>query len=79
MLCWFLRYKVNQPYVYIPPLPLGFPSTPTIPPLSIITEHEAELPALYQQLPTSICFTRDSVSVSVLLCLTLSFLPCVDR
>ena len=44
MLCLFLQYnKMSQLYVYIyNPSLLNLPLTPSIPPLSVITEHLAE-------------------------------------
>ena len=62
MLHQFLLYsKVNQLYVYIYRLPLGFLSHPTpIPSLQVITEHRAELPVLYSSFPLAIYFTHGS-------------------
>ena len=43
--------------------PLSHP----IPPLQMVTEHQAELPALYSNFPLVIYFTRSNVYVSMLL------------
>ena len=53
-------------YIYIYPLPLGPPS-PHIPPIQVITEHQAELPVLYSRFPLTICFTHGSVYMSILI------------
>ena len=45
---------VNQLYVHICPFPLD----PPIPPMSVITEHQAELPALYGSFALPVCYTR---------------------
>ena len=59
--------KVNQLYVYIDPFPLDLPSCPHIPPISVITEHEAELLVIYYSFPIATDFTRDGVYMSGLL------------
>ena len=63
MLYWFLPFNnVNQPYVYMYPLPLEPPShslTP-IPPIWL-TEHWIELPVLYSNFPLAIYFTYGNV------------------
>ena len=61
MLCQFLPHsKVNQPYAYTHPLPLG-PPFPPIPPNQAITEHRAEL--LYSRFPLAIYFTHGCIYV----------------
>ena len=63
MLYQFLLYgEVNQLYLYIYPLPLGFhsQSSPN-PPLSVITEHQAELFLLYSSFPLAGYFTHGCV------------------
>ena len=71
MLCQFLLYnKVNQLYVYIyPHIPslLSFPPTLPIPPLQVVTEHQADLPVQCSCFPLASCFTFGSVYMSVLL------------
>ena len=60
--------SLNQLWVYIYPLPLEPPShPPSISPLRVITEHQAELPVLYSSFPLAICFTHDSVYMLMLL------------
>ena len=55
-----LYNSVNQPYVYS--FPLEPPCPPSaIPPLQVITEHQAELPVLYSSFPLAIYFTHRSV------------------
>ena len=50
MLCQFLPCsKVNQQYVYIHPLPVGFPSHPG---------HHRAPSSLHSRFPSVICFTR---------------------
>ena len=55
MLYQFLLYnKLNLLYVYIYPLLLSLPPTPSpIPPLQVITEHQTEFPVLYNGLSVS--------------------------
>ena len=69
MLCQFLLYNsVNQLNVKIYLLPLEPPCHfPPLPPLQVITEHHLELPVLHSSFPLGICFTCDSVCVSMLL------------
>ena len=71
MLCQFLLYnKVTQLYVYIyPHIPslLSLPPTLPIPPLQLVTKHQADLPVLCSCFPLAICFTFGSVYMSVLL------------
>ena len=70
MLCQFLLYnKVNQLYVYIyPHIPslLSLPPTLLIPPLQVVTKHQADLPVLCSCFPLAIYFTFGSVYMSVL-------------
>ena len=50
--CYFLLYnEVDQPSAYTYPLPFGPPSHPFIPPIWVITEHQAELPVLSSSFP----------------------------
>ena len=74
MLYWFLLCNMNQLHIYIYLLPLEPPSHPPtpIPPLQVITEHQAELPVLYISFPLAISFTHGSVYVSVLLSQSIS-------
>ena len=66
-LCWSLLYNtVNQLYVYIHPL-LGPPSYIPIP---LITEHWAELPALYNSFPLLLLLLLLSRFSCVQLCAT---------
>ena len=71
MLCQFLLYnKVNQLYAYVyPHIPslLHLPPTLSIPPLQVVTKHQADLPVLCSCFPLAIYFTFGSVYVSVLL------------
>ena len=65
MLCWFLLCnKVNQLYVYIYLSLSDLPPTPTVPPILVITEHQAELPLLLSMFPLAIYFTHGSVYVN---------------
>ena len=43
------------------------PTSHPIPPLWVITEHQAELPALFSNFPLAICFTHGNVYISMLL------------
>ena len=75
MVCQFLLYsKVNQLYIYIYPhissvlrLPPSNPPypTPPIPPLCVVTKHQADLPVLCGCFPLAICFTFGSVYMSM--------------
>ena len=69
MLCQFLLYnKVNQLYVYIyPHIPfvLSLPSTLPIPPLQVVTKHQADLPVRNSCFPLAIYFTFGSVYMSM--------------
>ena len=66
MLCWFLLYnKENQLYGYIYLSLLDLPPTPTVPPILVITEHQAELPVLLSTFPLAIYFTHGSVYMSI--------------
>ena len=71
MLCQFLLCnKVNQLYVYIyPHIPslLHLPPTLPIPPLQVVTKHQAELPVQCSCFPLAVYFTFGSVYMSVLL------------
>ena len=68
MLCWFLLYtNVNQPWVYIRPLPVDRPSiSHTTPHLWLVTEHWAEFPVLYTNFPLVAYFTYGNVYASML-------------
>ena len=56
MFCYFFLYsEVNQPFVYIYPLPLRPPSPPP-PSLPVITELRAQIPVNLGQVPTSYLF-----------------------
>ena len=66
MLCWFLLgNKVNQLYVYIYLSLSDLPPTSTVPPILVITEHQAELPVLLSMFPLAIYFTHGSVYMSI--------------
>ena len=69
MLCQFLLYnKMNQLYVYIyPHMPslLRLPPTLPIPPLQVVTKHQADLPVLCGCFPPAIYFTFGSVYMSM--------------
>ena len=49
------------------PSPLGLPHISWTPPLQVITEHWAELPALSCSFPLAVCFTRGSVCMLILI------------
>ena len=65
MVCQSLLYnKVNQLYIYIYPLIsslLRLPPTLPIPPLQVVTKHQADLPMLCGCFPLAIYFTFGSV------------------
>ena len=65
----FLLYnKVNQLYIYIYPhisSLLRLPPTLPIPPLQVVTKHQADLPVLCGRFPLAICFTFGSVYMSM--------------
>ena len=69
MVSQFLLYnKVNQLYIHIYPhisclLPL--PPTLPIPPLQVVTKHQADLPVLCSCFPLAIYFTFGSVYMSM--------------
>ena len=69
MLCEFLLYnKVNQLYVYIYPYIsslLHLPLTLPIPPLQVVTKHQADLPVLCSCFPLAIYFTFGSVYMAM--------------
>ena len=69
MVCQFLLYnKMNQLYIYIYPhisSLLCLPPTLPIPPLQVVTEHQADLPALCSCFPLAIYFTFGSVYMSM--------------
>ena len=69
MVCSFLLYnKVNQLYVYIYPhiaALLHLTPTLTIPPLYVVTKHQADLPVLRGCFPLAIYFTFGSVYMSM--------------
>ena len=71
MVCQFLLYnKVNQLYVYIyPRIPslLRLPPALPIPPLQVVTKHQADLPVLCSSFPPAIHFAFGSVYMSMLL------------
>ena len=73
MVCQFLLYnKVNQLYVYIYPhisSPLHLPSTLPIPPLQVVTKHQADLPLRCSCFPLASYFTIESVYISATLSL----------
>ena len=68
MVCQFLLYnKVNQLYIYIYPhisSLLHLPPTLHIPPLQVVTKHQADLPVLCGCFPLAIYFTFGSVYMS---------------
>ena len=69
IVCQFLLYnKVNQLYIYIyphTPSLLRLPSVLPIPPLQVVTKHQANLPVLYGCFPLAIYFTFGSVYMSI--------------
>ena len=69
IVCQFLLYnKVNQLYIYIYPyisFLLRLPPTLPIPPLQGVTKHRADLPVPCGCFPLAICFTFDSVYMSM--------------
>ena len=69
MVCQFLLYnKVNQLCIYIyPHIPclLHLPPTLPIPPLQVVTKHQADLPVLSGCFPLAIYFTLGSVYMSM--------------
>ena len=69
MVCQFLLYnKVNQLYIYIYPHIISFlrlPPTLPIPPLQVVTKHQADLPVLCGCFPLAIYFPFDSVYMSM--------------
>ena len=68
MLCLALLYnEVNQICAFIYTLPLESPAHPHIPSLQVITEHQAEQPALYSSFPLAIYFKHSGVYMSVLI------------
>ena len=71
MVCQFLLYnKVNQLYIYIYPhisSLLHLPLTLPIPPLQVVTKHQADLPVLCSCFPQAIYFIFDSVYMSMIL------------
>ena len=72
MLCWFLpSINMNQPQVYICPLPLK----PPIPPPRLSQSTGFGFPASYSKFPLAIYFTYGNVYVSVLLSQVISPSP----
>ena len=69
MVCQFLLYNtVNQLYIYIYPhisCLLHVPTNLLIPPLQVITKHQADLPVLWGCFPLAIYFTFGSVHMSM--------------
>ena len=66
VLCWFLPYiSMNQPKVYICPLPLE-PSFHSILPFRLSESTGFELPMSYSKFPLTIYFTYGIVYVSML-------------
>ena len=69
MVCQFLLYnRVNQLYIYIHPhisSLLRLPPTLPIPPLQVVTKHQADLPVLRGCFPLAIYFTFGSVYMSM--------------
>ena len=69
MVCQFLLYnKVNQLYIYIYPhisSLLCLPPILPIPPLQVVTKHQADLPVLCGCFPLAIYFTFGSVYMSM--------------
>ena len=62
ILCSLLLYNsVDQPKVYIYPLPLEPPFHLQIQSLKVITEHQAELPVLCISFLLVICFTYGNI------------------
>ena len=68
MLCLLLPYNnINQPSVYIYPLPFKPPFQSPITSLKVIIEHGAELPVLYSSFPLALYFTQSGLYMAVLL------------
>ena len=69
MVCSFLLYnKVNQLYIYIYPhisSLLHLPPTLPIPPLQVVTQHQADLPVLCGCFPLASYFTFSSIYKSM--------------
>ena len=69
MVCQFLLYnKVNQLYIYLyPHISSLLHQTPTlpIPPLQVVTKHQADLPVLCSCFPLAIYFTFGSIYKSM--------------
>ena len=68
ILCWFLPYiNMNQPQVYVCPLPLEPPSyIPPIPSLQVVTELWFEFPESCGKFSLTVYFTYGSIYVSML-------------
>ena len=68
MVCQFLLYnKVNQLYIYYIPISPPSCGTPTlpIPPVQVITKHQADIPVLWGCFPLAIYFTFGSIYMSM--------------
>ena len=63
--------QISHNYIQIPSL-LCLPPLHPIPPLQVITEHQAGLLVLYSNFPLVIYFTHDSVYIRVCQCCVLS-------
>ena len=68
MLCYFLLYNtVNQQYVSFIPSLLSLPPHASILLVSVIAEHQLQLPVLYSSFLLAIYFIHGNVYMSVLL------------
>ena len=54
----------------------SFPLTPS--PLNVITEHQSELPVLYNYFPLAVCFTHSSVYVAIFVITELDAIGCTS-
>ena len=77
------RKWISYVYTYIPSLLDLLPSHAHIPPLWVITEHQAELPALYGSFTLAIHFTHGNVyshicSICMLIPISQFILPCLN-
>ena len=66
ILYWFLLYiNMNKPrYTYAPSLLNLPPTSHSIPPLQLVTEHQVELPVLYSNFRLAIYFTYSNIHIS---------------
>ena len=52
--------------ICVPSSPPTWACPPPMPPLQVVTEHQAELPVLCSSFPLAVCFTQGSVYMSVI-------------